>query len=124
MPDAAEPLHYTPFAILVCVATTDARTVPPWTFDDAAAMRLTELVTARFGEEILDCPFAGNERDTFCMPLRVGPGKTAVEQPGKEDGRERIGRMPGPSTRSDWVCCIAPHPSQVSVTDPRVKVIT
>ena len=55
MPDAAAPLHYAPFAILVCVATTDARPVPPCTFNDAAATRLTELVTARFGEEILDC---------------------------------------------------------------------
>ncbi len=54
MPNASEPLYYTPFAILVCVATTDARAVPPCTFDDAAATRLTELVTARFGEELLD----------------------------------------------------------------------
>jgi hypothetical protein len=54
MPNASEALYYTPFAILVCVATTDARAVPPCTFDDAAATRLTERVTARFGEEILD----------------------------------------------------------------------
>src|SRR5258706_7380860 len=54
MPNASEPLHYTPFAILVCVATTEARAVQPCTFDDAAATRLTELVTARFGEELLD----------------------------------------------------------------------
>lgn len=55
MPDAAEPLHYTPFAILVCMMTTDARAAPLCTFDDAAATRLTELVTARFGEALLDC---------------------------------------------------------------------
>jgi hypothetical protein len=55
MPDAAEPLYYTPFAILVFVATTDAQGVRPCPFDDAAATRLTELVTARFGEELLDC---------------------------------------------------------------------
>src|ERR1043166_7510395 len=54
MPNASEPLHYSPFAILVCVATTDPRAVPPYTFDDAAATRLTELVTARFGAELLD----------------------------------------------------------------------
>jgi hypothetical protein len=29
--------------------------VQPCTFDDAAATRLTELVTVRFGEELLDC---------------------------------------------------------------------
>jgi hypothetical protein len=54
MSDSAEPLQYTPFAILICVATTDAVPQPPCRFAGETTTRLTELVTARFGADILD----------------------------------------------------------------------
>ncbi len=53
-PASPEPLHYTPFAVLVFVATTSPRAVWPCTFPDEAATRLTDLVTVLFGEQILD----------------------------------------------------------------------
>ncbi|HEV8711933.1 MAG TPA: hypothetical protein VGX03_03790 [Candidatus Binatia bacterium] len=54
MPDSLEPVHYTPFAILVFVATTDATPKRPCTFPDEATTRLTDRVTVLFGEQILD----------------------------------------------------------------------
>jgi hypothetical protein len=49
--------------------------------------------------EICRTPFAREEGDALCMPLRVGLGRTALGRKGTEEGRVRIGRMPGPSTR-------------------------
>jgi len=54
MRDSLEPVHYTPFAILVFVATTDTMPKRPYTFPDEAATRLTDLATVLFGEQILD----------------------------------------------------------------------
>jgi hypothetical protein len=54
MPDSSEPLRYTPFAVLVFVATTDTAPKRPRTFPEAAATRLTDLVTVLFGEQVLD----------------------------------------------------------------------
>lgn len=54
MSDASDLVHYTPFTILVCVATPDTLPKRPCTFPDEVATRLTDLVTVLFGEEILD----------------------------------------------------------------------
>ena len=54
MSDASDPVHYIPFAILVCMATPDTLPKRPCTFSDETATRLTDLVTVLFGEEILD----------------------------------------------------------------------
>jgi hypothetical protein len=54
MSDASDLVHYTPFTILVCVATPNSLPKRPCTFSDEVATRLTDLVTVLFGEDILD----------------------------------------------------------------------
>src|SRR5713226_6385061 len=74
-PASPEPLHYTPFAVLVFVATTSPRAVWPCTFADEAATRLTELVTVLFGEEILD-----HEVSVTALGQMYSASQTVAEQ--------------------------------------------